>query len=222
MIAGLGRLSAARELGWEEAPCLIVSHLSDAEKRAYALADNRIAEQSDWDDEACAAEFAELANLDCDFDLPVTGFDLAEIEALIDDEVAPAPPEPPKPAEPTSQLGDVWVCGPHLVGCFDATKPASIAALAPDDTFAACVTDAPYNLKIRGTVTSKAKHREFVMASGEMTDAEFTDFLTESYGSALSQLKLGGLLYAAMDWRHMKNVLDAAERLELELANVCI
>ena len=96
VIAGLGRLEAARRLGWEEAPCLIVSLLTDAEKRAYALADNRIGELSEWDDEACAAEFVELANLDIEVDLAATGFDLAEVEAMMREEApAPAPDLPP-------------------------------------------------------------------------------------------------------------------------------
>lgn len=222
VMAGMGRLAAARQLGWEQAPCLVVTHLSPDEKRAYVITDNRSAEFAEWDHEVLEVEFAELAALDLGFDLELTGFDQVEIEAMGQDEEPAPSPEPVKPSEPVSVVGDVWICGPHLVGCFDATDPMSLEALAPGEQFAACITDAPYNIAIKGMVTSKRNHREFVMASGEMSDDQFTQFLIKSYGAAAARLKPGGLLYAAMDWRHAAHVLAAANALELEYINLCV
>lgn len=192
VIAGLGRIAAARSLGWTEAPCLQVQHLTEIEKRLYVLADNRLSQGSEWDQEVLEAEFADLASCGADIPLGVTGFERAEIEQMGCGTTEHASsPEPAKPDVPVSVLGDVWECGPHLVGCLDATDPQSLLTLAPDETFAACITDAPYNVKVGGFVTSKGSHREFVMGSGEMSDEVFTTFLADAYGAAAARLEPG-------------------------------
>ncbi|QWP77509.1 site-specific DNA-methyltransferase [Lysobacter sp. K5869] len=161
VIAGHGRLLAARQLGLDTVPVIELAHLSPAQKRAYILADNRLAENAGWDDELLALELAELR--DADFDLDLLGFSDEEIDELLgagddagltDEDAAPEP----KP-DPVSKRGDVWICGNHRVICGDATAADDYAALLGDELIDMAFTDPPYNVdygnnprdKIRGT-----------------------------------------------------------------------
>ena len=182
IIAGHGRVAAAKLLGWQEVPTLRVEHLDEAEKRAYILADNRLAEEAGWDTEILAIELQGL--IDLDFSIELTGFDMAEIDLLLDgDAEAKAPDrniEDEVPPVPTSgaavtRPGDLWRIGQHRLFCGDATADASYTRLLGGAKASLIFTNPPFNLKIRGHVSGlgKAQHREFAMASGEMTSDEF-------------------------------------------------
>lgn len=228
IIAGHGRVAAAKSIGLETVPCLRLEHLSDAEKRAYILADNKLAEKAGWDRDILAIELQHLSSLDLDFDVTITGFEMAEIDVLLsgaepeDDPADAVPVLAPGPA--VTQLGDVWHIGPHRLICGDSTKAKTYARLLDGDKAQLVFTDPPYNVKIDGHVSGLGgvKHREFAMASGEMSAAEFTAFLNQVFGHLAGHAIDGAIHFICMDWRHMGEVLDGAKGAYGELKNLCV
>src|SRR6185437_856169 len=186
VIAGHGRLEAARHLGLAEIPAICVSHLSPEQLRAFALADNRLHDESGWDDHLLAIELKTLSNLGLDFDIESTGFELAEIDVRIDgleikSQETDAADRLPNDvaAEPISRLGDVWILGRHRLLCGSALETDAFRHLMSGELAAATITDPPFNVKVDGFVSGLGQdtHREFAMASGEMTSEEFEGFL---------------------------------------------
>ncbi|MBR0995352.1 hypothetical protein JQ580_32040 [Bradyrhizobium japonicum] len=187
MIAGHGRLAAANLLNLETVPCVRLSHLSETDKRAYVLADNRLAEKAGWDNALLAIELRELA--DVGFDVDLTGFEAAEVDCIIEnfDEDSEQPENRiPERGEgpPISRLGDTWRLGKHVLICGDATNPAAYRNLMDRERADFIFTDPPYNVRIGGNVSGLGvvKHREFAMVSGEMSQEEFTTFLQRFSG----------------------------------------
>jgi hypothetical protein len=190
IIAGHGRFEGAKYLGMESVPTICLNDLTQVQKRAYALADNRLAENAGWDQELIALELAYITELDIDFDLTLTGFETAEIDFALhgddaDDEHADSDDDTnDQPdavaATPVSKLGDLWLLSSgHRLLCGDATEANSFARLLSGELAQMVFTDPPYNVRIDGHVSGSGsiKHREFAMASGEMSEREFTDFL---------------------------------------------
>ena len=228
MLAGHGRLAAARLIGMTEVPVLRITHLGTAEKRAYALADNRLAELAGWDEALLAIELQELAALDTEFDVTVTGFDCADIDLRIqsltpddtdDDCVAPLDSGPPACA-----LGDLWILGPHRLVCGDARDAKVYERLMGGETARLVLTDPPYNVPIVGHASGlgRAQHANFAMAAGEMSAADFTAFLASALGAAVGASSDGALHYVFMDWRHMRELLAASASLYSELKNLVV
>jgi 16S rRNA G966 N2-methylase RsmD len=230
VIAGHGRLAAAARLGLTAVPTICLSDLSETEVRAYVIADNRLAEEAGWDRELLAIEFAYLDALDLDFDLTLTGFDLPEIDFILQEAGAEEGPDPadevPEPAEgpPTTRPGDVWRIGPHRLICGDATQAATYAALMEGAKAQAVFTDPPYNVPIDGHVcgSGQVKHREFAMAAGEMSPESFTAFLRGVFGHLVAASTDGAIHFHCMDWRHMNEMLAAGEGTYSELKNLCV
>lgn len=228
VIAGHGRVEAAKKLGLDTVPCLRLEHLSDAQKRAYILADNKLAEKAGWDREILAIELQHLTTLDVDFDVTITGFEMAEIDVLLGEaETKPdaadvVPPSPPGP--PVTRLGDLWQIGAHRLICGDATDLETSACLLDGDRAQMVFTDPPYNVKIEGHVSGlgAVKHREFAFASGEMTQAEFTAFLERVFANLVLRAVDGAIHFVCMDWRHLGEVLAAGTRTFTELKNICV
>jgi hypothetical protein len=171
LIAGHGRLLAAKSIGLDSVPTITLPHLDEAQRRALRLADNKIALNAGWDVDLLKLELKELAELEIDFDLSVTGFSTGEIDVLLaskgdpDDETIPA-----VPAQPRTRLGDIWICGQHRVGCGDGRDLDFLSKVIGDDAaIDAAFLDPPYNVRISGHANAKGRHREFAMASGEMT-----------------------------------------------------
>jgi len=230
LLAGHGRLAAARLLGLNRVPTLRLDHLTPAEQRAYAIADNRLAELAGWDRELLALELQELNALQIDFDLTLTGFETGEIDVLMSEfEVGgsveseppvPAPAEGPAITEP----GDLWQIGPHRLLCADATQSASYERLLGHDRAQLVFTDPPYNVPIRGHVSGlgKVQHREFAMAAGEMSREQFTAFLRTVFGHLAAHSTAGAIQFICMDWRHLGEVLAAGEAAYTELKNLCV
>jgi ParB-like nuclease domain len=185
IIAGHGRVEAAILLGLEAIPTYRLSHMSEAEKRAYVLADNRLAEKAGWDKELLAIELQALIELDVDVEL--TGFETAEIDLILEEarEASGAANGPedvtpePSPGPAVTQVGDLWLLGSHYLMCGNARDQAAYDALLEGAKADFVFTDPPYNVAIDGHVCGlgRVRHREFLMASGEMTEAEFTEFL---------------------------------------------
>lgn len=229
LIAGHGRLEAAKQLGMSRLPAIRISHLSDPQKRALRLADNKIALNAGWDMEILASELADLSAMELDFDLETTGFDVPEIDLVIgsapdedsESEVAPLP-DPSLP--PVSHVGDLWQLGQHRVLCGDALSAESYQQLLKGERADAGFTDPPYNVPIAGHVSGKGRirHREFLHASGEMSQDEFTSFLETAFMLAAGHSRDGAVWFGCMDWRHMREILDAGERSFGIFLNLCI
>lgn len=230
IIAGHGRLEAAKLLGWQTVPTIALSHLSPAERRAYVLADNKLALNAGWDKEILAIELQALVDLD--FDVELTGFSLAEVDLLLD-EASEADPEGSDAAEdrvpavtgrPVSVQGDLWRLGRHLLLCGDTRKPADLERLMGGDRADLAFTDPPYNVSIDGNVCGlgSVRHREFAFASGEMTRGQFTAFLAETLGNLGRAMRDGAIAFVCMDWRHMGELLAAGETVFTELKNLVV
>jgi hypothetical protein len=183
ILAGHGRVAAAKRLGLVSVPTLKIEHLTGAEKRAYVLADNRIAEKAGWDEETLALELQGLVDLD--FDVELTGFETGEIDVLLDgqtavgDDADDACPDYDQ-THCVTQMGDCWRMGDHILVCGDARAGASHKTLLGGKQAAYTITDPPYNVRIDGHASGlgRVHHREFAMASGEMSQAEFVFFLS--------------------------------------------
>lgn len=209
IIAGHGRVEAAKLLGHKTVPTLILSHLSAAERRAYVLADNKLALNAGWDSEILAIELQAL--LDLDFEVELTGFSLAEIDVALDEanEADPAGSDPPEDAvpvvvgDPVSRLGDLWNMGRHKLLCGDAQLTDNFAMLMGDEPADVLVTDPPYNVGIDGNVCGlgAVKHREFAFASGEMSSDQFTRFLATTLGNASSVMRDGAIAFVCTFYR---------------------
>jgi DNA modification methylase len=229
IIAGHGRWAAARKLGMTDIPVIVVRGLSEAKKRGLALADNRIALNAGWDLDILAIELKELSQLDLDFDLEVMGFETAEIDVLIDGQQPCAIDQrenqlPSIPATAVTRLGDLWLLGPHRLLCADAREPASYSKLMAGDRVRVMFADPPYNVKIDGHVcgTGRIRHREFSMAAGEMSEQQFTDFLTIVTKNSADVSVDGAIHFICMDWRHMNELLTAGKATYSELKNLCV
>ena len=184
IIAGYGRVEAAKILGLDQVPTIQIEHLTEAQKRAYVIADNKLAENAGWDPDILAIEFQHLSSIDLNFELEITGFDTAEIDLLVDGAHKPYPDAiedriPSASGSPVTKHGDLWVLGDHRIICGDARDAAVFEQLMAGDIARLVFTDPPYNVPIDGHVCGlgAVKHREFAMASGEMTGREFTAFL---------------------------------------------
>ena len=224
IIAGHGRVLAAKQIGLVEVPTIALPHLSEAQRRALRLADNKLALGAGWDLDILKLELADLAVLDVDFDLSLTGFSSGEIDVVLqgqpdpDDELIPA-----VPTNPRTKPGDIWVCGEHRIGCGDGRDPVFLRAVVGEGAaIDAAFLDPPYNVRINGHANAKGRHREFAMASGEMTDAGFVDFLKESLGACAAVSRNGAVHFVCMDWRHMGALESAGDDVYGSLLNVCV
>ena len=228
IIAGHGRVEAAKKLGRLTVPCVRLDHLDDAAKRAYLLADNKLAEKAGWDPEILKIELQHLSSLDLDFDVTITGFEMAEIDVLLGDAVPNADPADDVPemeqGPAVTRLGDIWQIGGHRLICGDSTDAVTYARLLDGNAAQLFFTDPPYNVKIDGHVCGLGgvKHREFAMASGEMSTVEFTDFLAKVFANLADHSINGAINFICMDWRHMSEVLAAATPAYTELKNLCV
>ncbi len=192
IIAGHGRVLAARKLGMEEVPCIELAGLSDTQRRAYIIADNKLALNAGWDDELLAIEFAELA--DAGFDNLLTGFTQDEIDALTPEQIPEGLTDedavPEVQAEPVSKLGDVWLLGKHRVMCGDSTSIDSVERLMAGQLADQLLTDPPYNIAYEGG----SKKREQIK-NDEMASDAFRQFLRDAFVAATTVMKAGAVFY---------------------------
>jgi 16S rRNA G966 N2-methylase RsmD len=228
IIAGHGRVEAATLLKIEQVPVRRTADLSEADRRAYIIADNRLAELAGWDNELLALEIGSILELDPEFGLDMIGFDPAEIEALLAG-IDGSGPEEPAPeidekAPVITTLGDLWVLGDHRLICGDATSAEVLERLMAGDKAEMVFTDPPYNVPVNGHICGlgKVQHDEFVMASGEMTEAEFIAFLTAVMNNLAASSADGSIHFHCMDWRHMMEILIAGKAAYTELKNLIV
>ena len=231
ILAGHARVEVARMLGMVEVPTIQLADMSEADKRAYVIADNKLAQNAGWDSALLKAEFEFLTTLDFDFDVAVTGFELPEIEGLLfgggDKEPKPVPDDAEASASgepPCTRLGDVWDIGPHRLICGDALAADTYVSLLGEEKAGMVFADAPYNVPIAGHVSGlgKAQHREFAMASGEMSSEAFERFLFDAFTHLTKVTTDGSIHFHCMDWRHMNEMLRAGGAAYTELKNLCV
>jgi DNA modification methylase len=231
VIAGHGRIMASKLLGRSEVPTISLEHLSESQARAFMIADNRLTETSVWDDRLLAEQLKELSVLDLEFSLEATGFDMGEIDLRIEGLSASSEASdeadiqaPPQSGPAVSDEGDLWLLGEHRVRCGSALDPAAYVALMQGELAEAVFSDPPYNVKIEGNVSGlgAVRHREFAMASGEMSEAEFVEFLTRAFSLHSQHTVEGSLHFIFMDWRHTGELLAAGRRVYSELKNLCV
>lgn len=229
VVAGHGRLEAAKLLGLEKVPVICLEDLTDAQAKAYMLADNKLTDRSSFDPELVAVHLKELSEIALEFDIEDTGFELPEIDLLIqgleEQDDADAADEFTGAEGPAVTLpGDVWDLGGHRIYCGSALDPAAYSSLLVGERAGAVFTDPPYNVPIAGHVSGLGVtcHREFPMASGEMESGEFTGFLATSLGLAQTHSQPGAVMFCCMDWRHMGELLAAGRASHLDLLNLCV
>jgi len=224
ILAGHARVEAAKLAGLKEIPTVSVEHLTDVQKKAFILSDNRLSQDASWDMTKLKAELEFLNDYDLEIDL--TGFETSELDLIFnedidnpEDEIETAPPG----YQAVTAVGDIWEMGTHRLICGDSTRPEVYEALLEQERAHMVFTDPPYNVAIEGHVKRKAGTgaREFVMASGEMSEGEFTQFLKSFLASTSASLVDGAILYVCMDWRHMRELQVAAQGL-LEFKQLCI
>jgi hypothetical protein len=209
VLAGHGRLEAAKLLGIDAVPTCRLSHLSEVDKRAYILADNKLAEKAGWDKELLAIELQGLIELDVEIEL--TGFDMPEIDLILEeaheakDTCAGSEDDIPRyPSTPVvTEPGDLWLLGSHRLLCADARDRAAYERLLEGAKAQFVFTDPPYNVAIDGNVCGlgQIRHREFAMGCGEMDEAEFIAFLETVFARLVENTGDGSIHEIFMDWR---------------------
>jgi DNA modification methylase len=211
IIAGHGRLLAARQLGLEEVPVIVLDHLSETQKRAYIIADNQLALNAGWDEELLRLELAALQGEE--FDVNLIGFDDDELarlladqdatEGLTDEDAVPALPE-----TPVSAAGDLWILGNHKLLVGDATDREQVARLMAAEAADLVFSDLPYNVDYEGYTEERLK-----IKNDRMSDPDFKRFLEAAFHSFRISLKPGASLYIchSSSWqREFQNALEAA------------
>lgn len=229
ILAGHGRVLAAVKLGLKEVPSVALRHLSETQRRAFMLADNRLGELSDWDEVMLAEELEILSVVDEPFEITDTGFEMPRIDVLIEERHKPEAELDPADddvdithVEPVARHGDLWLLGRHRLFVGSALEPESYHALLDDRLAQMVFIDPPFNVPIQGHVSGlgKARHSEFVMASGEMSDAEFETFLRTSFTRLVEASGAGAIHFVCMDWRGLARMLAAGDAYT-ELKNIC-
>ena len=222
IIAGHGRVMAARQLGLAEVPCIRLAHLSEAQRRAYVIADNKLALNAGWDEEMLALEFKDLS--DMGFDLSLTGFDLGDIDEMLADldagsgegqGDADAAPEP-RP-EAISKPGDVWVLGKHRVMCGDSTSIDAATVLMGGGMADPLITDPPYNVAYEGK-TEEA----LTIQNDAMSDADFRQFLRDCYATADAFMRPGAAFYIWYADVETYNFVGAAKDIGWKLSQILV
>ena len=230
VLAGTGQVLACQSLGLTQVPTISLAHLSDAQARAFMIADNRLTETSEWDEQLLAEQLKELSVLDLDFSLEATGFEMGEIDLRIEGLSEPEGADPADVAAlapagpPVSRHGDVHQLGPHRLRCGSALDPDAYLTLMAGEQADMAITDPPYNERIDGHASGLGtiRHREFKMASGEMNEEQYRDFLATAC-SLLARHSVPGSLHSIfIDWRHLPELLSAGREVYTELKNVCV
>jgi hypothetical protein len=216
IIHGHGRVLAAKQAGLTHVLVIRKEDLTPADIRAYMIAANKLAQNAGWDRELLAFELQSLIELD--FDVSITGFEMAEIDLLLS-----TPKEEPdlndsvqvsKNLPPVSKPGDLWKLGKHRVICGDSLKLSTFTRLMVKRRADLVFTDPPYNVPIDGFVCGKGSvhHREFSMAAGEMTAEQYQEFLNTFLLFLRQFSKPGSVHYVCIDWRHLRELLEVATR----------
>lgn len=234
IIDGHALVEAAKELGLKEVPAIVIDHLSPAKLKALKFSLNRLQELGEWDEAVLRDEFQSILELDETFELEVTGFELPEIDRILvmggeTESVGTAADEADTPPDLSTgpaiaRPGDRFVLDKHSLYCGDARAIETVEIALDGKAADVVFTDPPYNVRIQGHVggSGDIKHREFVAASGEMSNGEFAVFLRNSVAAMAEHCRDGAVLYVCMDWRSIELLLGVCRKLGLTLLNLCV
>jgi DNA modification methylase len=228
IIAGHGRVAAAKLLRMALVPTIRLEGLSEDELRAYVIADNRIAEKAGWDPSILAIELQHLLSLELNFDVTLTGFEVAEIDLIVENARTSQTKEPAEEIitnnQAITQFGDIWRLGRHRILCANSLQAVSFKRLMAGKRANLVFVDPPYNLPIAGYVSGDGvvAHPDFAMASGELTVAEFQEFLRISVGHLANNSAVGSVHFICIDWRHIGDVLAAGKKFYDAPLNLCV
>ena len=230
IVSGHGRWHAAQRLGLEVVPVVYVDGLSEAQVRAFAIADNRIAEKAGWNEQILATEIIELD--EAGIKLDVTGFSISERDIILQQVQEASPAKRIRDEDrvvemsdaPVTRPGDLWRLERHRLFCGSALEALSYERLMIAEKARMAFTDSPYNVPIGGFTggLGRTKHPNFAMASGEMSPQAFTEFLKASLGLMAANCVDGAILFACMDWRHISELLSAASEVGLEYKQLIV
>jgi DNA modification methylase len=229
VLAGHARLEAAKRLGMERVPVIRLDHLGAEQAKAFMIADNRLSEMSSWDDGLLKVHLKELSAVELDFDLEAIGFTIGEIDLRIegaegDNDFADDEFLRNEDGPVITQSGDLWLLGPHRLLCANSQESQSFERLMNGQSAGMVITDPPYNVKVQGHVGGKGKirHREFMMASGDMSSPEFTQFLQTAFRLLVRHSSPGSIHAIFMDWRHLPEIISAGQQTYSTLLNLCV
>ena len=232
VVAGHGRLLACKLLSIADVPVVRLAQLSEGQRRAFMIADNRLTENSKWDNRLLAKQLMTLSQTELDFSVEVTGFGMGEIDVMIENLAAadrckddPADAIPDSRTKPqVTQAGDLWALGRHRVYCGDARSEVSYSALMKDCRAQMVFTNPEYNNPIDGYVTGPRKihQRESMPASGQMSPSEFTTFLMTIFAQMVRNTLDGTMHFICIDWRRLDEVISAARSIYSEFNDVCV
>ncbi len=229
LLCGHARVEAAQQVGMTIVPVIRVDHLSEVQKRAFMIADNRLAELALWDEALLKKELQFLTECDIDFDFSAIGFETPELDIILNlsaatDAADDGLPQISPDQRSVSKPGSLWRLGDHRVYCGDALQPASYHALLRKERAQLVFADPPYNVRVDGHVggLGAVKHREFPMASGEMNKADYTVFLGKAFEQLVAFTTDGAIHFVCMDWRHVQEVMTAGMAVYSELKNICV
>ena len=226
IIAGRGRLEAAKMEGHATVPTIRLEHLTEEQKRAYVIADNKLAEKSGWDRNILAGELDELIELN--WDLEAIGFESGEADILLADIGAEkSEPEdrlPPTAGPAVTLRGDVWMLGYNRIICGDARSERDFGRLMKGELATMMFADPPYNVPVAGHVQGRGrvKHAEFAFASGEMSEPAFSAFLERCLGNAVRVSRDGAVHYVCIDWRHVAELIATGRLTYGAMLNLCV
>jgi DNA modification methylase len=228
VVIGHGRVLAAKKLKMSRIPVIEIRHLSKAQLKALRIADNKLGQNSHWDEQLLAESLLELKALDRDFDLSITGFSLPEIDLAIQklSELVVEDNEDVDSSTgvPVCESGDIWKLANHYLLCGDATSEAAFHSLMGEKRADVVFVDPPYNLRIDGHVSGngKVRHREFAQGAGELNREQFIQFVVESCKLLRNFSKDGAIHFVCMDWKHLDELLNAGREVYSELKNIAV
>ena len=229
VIAGHGRIGAAKLLGRQFVPAISINHLSERQLKALVIADNRLAEQATWNRKLLREQLKALSVVELDFDIEAIGFEIGEIDLLIEgtERVAKGARDPADAlpetttAAPVSKPGDVWSLGRHRVLCGNSLDESSFSTVMQDRRASVVITDPPCHLNANRVVgLGRFSHKEFELAANETNDSGFADFLARVFGLLASHSVDGCPNYVFMDWRHVEEILAAGKQAHTKLRDV--
>lgn len=211
-------------MGLEEVPTIAQEGLSEVQARALRLADNKIALGAGWDLELLKDELLDLSSVAMDIDVSLTGFSVGEVDVILADEVDPDEEIiPAVPTEPRARLRDIWELGEHRIGCGDGRDVNFLKEVVGQGASVdAAFLDPPYNVRISGHANAKGRHREFAMASGEITERAFVEFLEATLGACAAVSRSSAVHFVCMDWRHIDELSKAGATVYDSRLNICV
>jgi DNA modification methylase len=230
IVAGHGRVEAAKLLGLTEVPTIRLEGLSEEQIRAYIIADNRLAEIAGWDRSILAIELQHLMTIDgVDFDISITGFEIAEIDLIIEESAGSFTEEGENveleaSKEPVSEPGDLWLLEKQRILCGNSLRDEAYKTLMGNRRAHLVFSDLPYNIQIDGHATGNGsiRHREFTMASGEMSEVEFVAFLCNCLRLLARYSANNSVHFLCMDWRHVSDLIVAGKQAYDEFLNLAV